>query len=131
MNIERPAFIRVACIAVAVVLAAIVQAASAQAPSPFEDTMKRMLSAAQSNALDDFVAQADPAAKLNLSRQMEEISQELGARLKQGYAATYWGSLNQEGYEVHVWKLKFRDGRDDYLLTMAVKDRKVAGMWVH
>ena len=131
MRIQRPGSIRTACLAVAIVLAAIVNAASAQAPSPLEDTMKRMLSAAQSKALDDFVAQADPQAKLALSKQMQEINQELGPRLKQGYASAYWGSLNQDGFEVHVWKLQFRDGKDDYLLTMAVKDRKVAGMWVH
>ena len=68
-----------------------------------------MLSAAQSSALDDFIAQADPQAKLGLSKQMLEINQELGPRLKQGYVSTYWGSLSQEGYEDHVWKLQFRE----------------------
>ncbi len=129
MTIRKSFSIRAAW--VAFVIAATTHAALAQVPQPVEDTMKRMLSAAQANALDDFVAQADPAAKSAMTKQMQDIRQELGGRIKQGYVATYWGSLNQDGYDVHVWKLDFRDGKDDYLLTLAVRDRKVAGMWVH
>jgi len=127
--IRTPFSIRVAW--VTLILVAMTQAAWAQAPQPLEDLMKRMLSAAQANALDEFVAQADPSAKIGMTRQMQDINRELGPRIKQGYVATYWGSLNQEGYEVHVWKLEFRDGKDDYLVTLAAKNQKVAGMWVH
>ncbi len=127
--VRAPFSIRVAW--VTLILVAMTQAAWAQAPQPLEDLMKRMLSAAQANALDEFVAQADPSAKIGMTRQMQDINRELGPRIKQGYVATYWGSLNQEGYEVHVWKLEFRDGKDDYLVTLAAKNQKVAGMWVH
>ena len=92
MDMEKSAFIRTACMTIAVALTAIVHPAWAQAPSPVEETMKRMLSAVQSSALDDFIAQADPQAKFGLSKQMLEINQELGPRLKQGYVSTYWGS---------------------------------------
>ena len=129
MMVRTPFSIRVAW--VTFILFVMTQAALAQAPQPLEDMMKRMLSAAQANALDEFVAQADPSAKIGMTRQMQDINRELGPRIKQGYVATYWGKLNQEGYEVHVWKLEFRDGKDDYLVTLAAKDQKVAGMWVH
>ena len=129
MMVRTPFSIRVAW--VTFILVAMTQATWAQAPQSLEDLMKRMLSAAQANALDEFVAQADPSAKIGMTRQMQDINRELGPRIKQGYVATYWGSLNQEGYEVHVWKLEFRDGKDDYLVTLAAKNQKVAGMWVH
>ena len=129
MMVRGPFSIRVAC--VTFILAVMTTGAVAQAPQPLEDTMKRMLAAAQANALDEFVAQADPLAKIAMTKQMQEINQELGPRIQQGYVATYWGRLNQGGYEVHVWKLEFRDGKDDYLVTVAAKDRKVVGMWVH
>src|SRR5438067_9859950 len=129
MIVRTPFSIRVAW--VTFILVAMTQAAWAQAPQSLEDLMKRMLSAAQANALDEFVAQADPSAKIGMTRQMQDINRELGPRIKQGYVATYWGSLNQEGYEVHVWKLEFRDGKDDYLVTLAAKNQRVAGMWVH
>ena len=129
MIVRTPFSIRVAW--VTFILVAMTQATWAQALQSLEDLMKRMLSAAQANALDEFVAQADPSAKIGMTRQMQDINRELGPRIKQGYVATYWGSLNQEGYEVHVWKLEFRDGKDDYLVTLAAKNQKVAGMWVH
>jgi hypothetical protein len=129
--ILRSFSVRAASMVVPLIAAVMTHGAFAQAPQPLQDTMKRMLSAAQANALDEFLAQADPVAKIGMTKQMQDINQELGPRIKQGYAATYWGSLKQEGYEVHVWKLEFRDGQDDYLVTLAVKDRKVSGMWVH
>lgn len=125
----RAAWVAITWVAVAV--AAMTPAAFAQVPQAVEETMKRMLSAAQANALDDFVAQADPVARSGMTKQMQDINHEVGPRIKAGYAATYWGRLSQGGYEVHVWKLDFRDGKDDYLVTLAVRDGKVAGMWVH
>jgi hypothetical protein len=38
--------------------------------------------------------------------------------------------LNQQGYTVYLWKLEFKDGKDDVLVTMAVRDGKVGGFWL-
>ena len=62
MIVRTPFSIRVAW--VTFILVAMTQATWAQAPQSLEDLMKRMLSAAQANALDEFVAQADPSAKI-------------------------------------------------------------------
>ena len=39
-------------------------------------------------------------------------------------------SLKQQGYAVYLWKLTFKDGKDDHLARMAVKDGKVGGFWI-
>src|ERR1700738_4726941 len=77
MTIRKSFSIRAAW--AAFIIAAMTHAALAQVPQAVEDTMKRMLSAAQANARDDFVAKADPAAKSAMTKQMRDISQELGA----------------------------------------------------
>ena len=103
----------------------------AQAPKPIEASMKKMLAATQSNSYDDFVASGDAAFKAAMTRQMlEGVSQQLGPRLKQGYRAAFLDNLNQQGHTVYLWKLEFKDRKDDLLVRMAVKDGKVAGFWL-
>ena len=101
MMVRTPFSIRVAW--VTFILVAMTRAAWAQAPQSLEDLMKRMLSAAQANALDEFVAQADPSAKIGMTRQMQDINRELGPRIKQGYVATYWGTRRATRFTSGNW----------------------------
>jgi hypothetical protein len=55
---------------------------------------------------------------------LRRVSEELAPRAKQGYDARYFGELNRKGYQVHVWRLVFKDGGDDVLATLSVKDGK-------
>jgi hypothetical protein len=47
--------------------------------------------------------------------------------MKKGYDATYLGELKQSGCKVYLWKLAYKDGRDDTLARLSLKDGKVAG----
>ncbi|HEY1769631.1 MAG TPA: hypothetical protein VGG02_05195 [Chthoniobacterales bacterium] len=78
-----------------------------------------------SNNYDAFMAESDGTLKGNLSKRMlERVSKELEPRARQGYDAQYLGELNRKGYQVHLWRLKFKDGGDDALATLSVKDGK-------
>ena len=103
----------------------------AQAPQPIETIMKSMLAATQDNSLPDFAAAGDAAFQAGMTKPMlDSVSRQLGPRLRQGYTASFLGVLNQEGYTVYLWKLEFKDGKDDVLVTMAVRDGKVGGFWL-
>jgi hypothetical protein len=103
----------------------------AQAPPQFEATLKKMLSALESNSLPDFVAEGDPALQAATAPPMfNNLSRRLGTRLKNGYTATYLAELKQQGYMVYLWKLEFSDSGDDILVTMAIRDGKVGGFWL-
>jgi hypothetical protein len=103
----------------------------AQAPPQFEATLKKMLTALESNAPADFVAEGDPAFQAAIIPPMfNNLSRQLGTRLKNGYTATYLAELKQQGYTVYLWKLGFSDSGDDVLVTMAIKDGKVGGFWL-
>jgi hypothetical protein len=102
-----------------------------QAPPQVEATMKKMLVATQENSYEDFVADGDSTFKGGMTRQMlDGVNQQLGPRLKAGYTASYLGKLNQHGFAVHLWRIEFKDGKDDLLATMSVKDGKVGGFWL-
>lgn len=104
---------------------------SAEAPQPAEGIMKSLISAIRANSLPDFVAPGDEAFQAGMTKEMlSSINQSLASRLVQGYATMFLTKLNQQGFEVYVWKLEFKDGNDDVLVFMALKDGKVAGFWL-
>jgi hypothetical protein len=129
----RQAFRPFTCVAryawaVALSLALIAPVAVAQAPAQIETTMKSMLAAIQSKSLADFVTAGDASLRSGVTQPMlDGLSAQLAPRLNQGYTTSFLGSLNQEGYTVYLWKVMFQDGKDDRLVTMAVRDGKVGG----
>ena len=58
------------------------------------------------------------------------VSNQLAPRMKKGYECSYLGDLKQQGFHVLLWKLMFKDGGDDTLAKLALKDGKVAGFWL-
>jgi hypothetical protein len=103
----------------------------AQAPENADATMKSMISAILANSLPDFVAQGDQAFQEGMTKEMlASINQSLASRLKQGYVTTFLTRLNQQGFAVYTWKMEFRDGNDDVLIFLALKDGKVGGFWL-
>ena len=118
--------------AVALAWALLASLAFAQAPPQIETTMNNILAAVQAKSLRDFVAAGDASLKAGMTQRMlDSMSAQLAPRLNQGYTATFLSTLNQEGYTVYLWKLAFKDGKDDLLVTMAVKDGKVGGLILH
>ncbi len=127
--IAPPAKSRMLCAAFLFALAS--HFAWAQAPQPIETMMKSMLAATEANSLPEFVAAGDAAFRAGMTKPMlDSVSRQLGPRLKQGYTASLLGMLNQEGYTVYLWKLEIKHGKDDVLVTMAVRDGKVGGFWL-
>jgi hypothetical protein len=118
-------------LAAILLFALLAPAALAQAPAEIESTMKKMLSAVQAGALADFVAAGDPEFRAGMTKPMlDSVSQQLAPRLRQGYTASFLGRLNQQGFTVYLWKLEFKDGMDDILVTLAAKGGQVGGFWL-
>ncbi len=58
------------------------------------------------------------------------MATKLAPRLRAGYEMSYLGVLNQRGQRVTVWKLSFKDGGDEHLVTLGVKDGKVGSFLI-
>jgi len=90
--------------------------------------LDKLLKAVQANDYGSFVADGTAEVKAALTEQMlEGVSAQIAPRLKKGYGATYLGELKQSGCQVYLWKLTYKDGGDDTLAKLALKDGKVAG----
>ena len=130
-SVHRPLLSRVTFWAIVVATTLVSNAAFPQTPQQPEATMRSMLAAIQANSLTDFDAPADETVKAAMTQQiLDKMNQQLTPRFKQGYIVVGMGSLKKEGALVYLWKLEFKDEGDDVLVTMAVKDGKVAGFYL-
>jgi len=97
-------------------------------PRQYDTTLNQMLDAIQSKSYDRFAADGDARFRSGFTQKMfEELALRLGPRLQQGYSATFLTTLHQQDYMVYVWKLAFKDGKDDFLVTLFIKSGNVSG----
>ena len=121
----------VAFACVLVVLTGIASVIAADAEPCETRILKKLLGALEVNDYDSFVADGNAAFKIGLTKQMlEGVSIQLSPRMKKGYDTTYLGQLKQQGGQVYLWKLVYKDGGDDTLAKLVLKDGKVAGFWL-
>ena len=99
-------------------------------PARAETTFKKLLAAQTAKDYDAFVADADDVLRAALTKtQFEASSNLMSTRFAGGYESTYLGDLNQKGYEVYLYRLRFKDGSDDMLAPLSLKDGKVGGIF--
>ena len=112
--------------------ALLVAAPALAADAPKEDAAAagKLLAALEKSERDAFVADGEAAFQKLTPPQFAAAVAQLGPRLKAGYETLYLGELKQRGYRVTLWKLSFKDGGDDALATLSMKDGKVGGFWI-
>ena len=92
---------------------------------------ENLMAATISNDYETFIAQCDAGMKAALTKPMlEGVSEQIAPRAKKGYAAEYLGELNRQAHTVHLWRLRFKDGNDDVLASLSVKDGKASGFYL-
>jgi len=112
--------------------AAVLSAASAFAATDQEATatFQKLLDAQAGHDYQAFIADATDTIKAGLSQtQFEAASNILDKRFKAGYEKQLLGELNQRGCQIYLFKITCKDGGDDLLGTLALKDGKVAGIF--
>jgi hypothetical protein len=98
--------------------------------SQAEKIFKNLITAQTAKDYDAFVADADDSLKAALTKtQFEAASNLIIRRTSGGFETTFLGELNQHGYQVFLYRLRFNDGGDDLLGTMSLKDDKVGGIY--
>lgn len=94
----------------------------------YDDTLKQMLDSLQTKSYDQFVANGDENFKAGFTEKLfNDLAKMLGPRLHAGHNVAFLTVLHQDAYLVYVWKLSFKDGKNDFLINMATKDGKVSG----
>jgi len=96
-----------------------------------QNVFQKLMGATVSNNYDAFVAQCDATMKASLTKPMlEGVSRLIEPRASQAYEAEYLGELKKQGYQVHLWCLHFKDGGDDILATLSMKNGQAGGFYL-
>ena len=104
---------------------------AADAPSDAAAISAKLFAALENTDYAAFVAAGDAVFQQKLKpEQFAAVAAQLAPMLKAGHAVTYLGELQQKGFRVTLWKLSFRQGGDDLLVTLSLKDGKVGGFWI-
>jgi len=106
----------------------------AQEPAARVQTIfQNLMAAVQTGDHAAMTINGDAAFKTGLTKEMVAgVHALLAPRMKEGYTATFLTAMRQAGYEVYLWKLSFKDGRDDMLAKVLLnKDGQVAGFWIN
>lgn len=106
-------------------------AAQAAPDAVTEKVFNNLLTAVIKADVEAFAVESDAAMKAAITNKIiETVSAQIAPRAKEGYKAEYLGMLNQQGFEVHLWRLVFKDGKDDILATLSMKDGKAGGFFL-
>jgi len=98
------------------------------AAEPGRAVLDKLLKAVEADDYGSFVADGTDTFKAAITKErLEMVSTHLAPRMKKGYECTYLGELKQQGYQVVLWKMTYKDGGDDTLARLVLKDGKVAG----
>ncbi len=93
-----------------------------------DQIFQQLVTAQMADDYDAFVSQGTPQLKAALTKtQVDAASSILSPRLKAGYDVDFFGQLNQRGFQIYLYRLRFKQG-DDVLATMTLKGSQVAGI---
>ncbi len=108
------------------------QAAAAKQPdTETQAAFGALMTALEADDYGAFVLPLDDQTKEAMTKLLfEQVSALYAPRLKKGYEAIYLGEMKKKGYRVHLWHLTFKDGGDDVLAELSLKDKKVGGFFL-
>ena len=89
-----------------------------------------MLLAIANGDYASFVSDGDTAFKGLPKGNFNFVVNKFSTRFKAGYDVVYLGELKKRGIQITLWKISFKDGGDDILVTLSLKDGKVGGFWI-
>lgn len=108
--------------------------ASAQEPAArVQAIFQNLISGVQTGDYASITIDGDQTFKERLTKDMvKSVHAQLGSRMKDGYSATFLTAMKKAGYEIFLWKLSFKDGKDDMLAEVFLnRDGKVSGFRIN
>src|SRR5690606_36355914 len=86
-----------------------------------EQTLAPLLTAIAQQNYSQFVADGTAQFKAEISEpQLQAVADNLSRRPKEGYQVQYLTQLDQQGHEIHLWKISFTDQADEHLAKLAL-----------
>lgn len=128
MNIK---FIRSISLAVAMLVGSPAVLCAAEPAKEDAAIASKLIAAIEKSDYESFIAGGETPFKQLKREQFEAVAAKLGPKFRAGHEISYLGELKQKGYHITLWKVSFKDGSDDELATLSMREGKVGGFFVH
>ena len=91
-----------------------------------------LLKATMDNDIELFESVCDDNMKEAITPdQLEAVSIQVSALMKEGYQKTFLGVLDRAGFKTYYWKIDFdKQGVSDMLAELSISDKKVSGFFI-
>ena len=122
--------VRTIIIAAATLFGCAVALRSAEPANPDVAMATKLIKAIKQSDYEAFIADGEPAFQQMKKEQFAAVAGQLAPRFQAGFEISYLGDLRQRGYHVILCKISFKDGRDDALATLSMKEGKVGGFFI-
>ena len=121
---------RVGILATLIVLAWMPALNAATGGPSTQGTVNTLLTAIATNNYDAFIANGTPSLKTIITKEtFRRASAGLSPRLKKGYELQYLGSLKQQGVDVFLWKINYKEAGNEMIAKLVLQGDKVAAFW--
>lgn len=105
-----------------------VRAEGVQSPDAVLDNL---LTAIHTRDIAKFTSQTTADFKTRVTQNiLDQANGLINGKMKGGYSYKYLGSLKVKGDIVHLYKIEFKDGSDDVLARLIIRDGLVAGFYL-
>ncbi len=103
-----------------------------EAPKDESLILGTLLEATQDNDLAKFESVCNGAMKTAMTPDtLKEVSAQISPLMKGGYKKNYMGVLDRGDVKTYYWKIDYdKEGVQDMLAELSIKDGKVAGFFV-
>jgi len=117
-----------------ITLAGLVACSSPQAANETKEeqaVLEQLLQALAEKDYEAFLSNGTTEFRENISEQaFDVVSTELGDLIGKGYTVEYIDELHQKGHIVHLWKITYRNSRENTLAKLVLVEGKTAGFWL-
>jgi hypothetical protein len=95
-----------------------------------QPTFDRLMRAIRSSDRGEFLLDATEEMRRGVTQEvMARIIKDLTSHLQRGFEATHVREAQEDGFDVNLWKVAFKDGSDDVTLRVVTREGKLAGFW--
>jgi hypothetical protein len=89
--------------------------------------VEKIINSIKDQDYEAFIANGDKGFSSITKSMFEGVCASMERKFKDGHELTYFGDLKARGYQVTLWRVSFKNGSDDSLGRISVKNGKVGG----
>lgn len=89
------------------------------------------INAIKSNDYESFISNSTKEFSNTLKKpQFTDVSWTFGKNLESGYTKDYQGKYQQQGLDIHLYRISYKNGATDNMYKMVMQGEKMAGFWI-